>query len=65
MHYDSLVHFRYLRRFDEEIEQINIKQSISKNRTNQHASRLDVIKMTNERETNEYRGAGIGMLFSF
>lgn len=52
--------YRYLKRFDEEVEQINLKQSISKNRGNQHASRLSIIKMTLERETAEYNGGGIG-----
>lgn len=56
---------RYLKRFDDEVEQINLKQSISKNRSNQHASRLSIIKMTLERENAEYNGAGIGKFFSF
>lgn len=51
---------RYLDRFNEEIETINIKQSISKNRSNQHANRLAIINMTIEKEKNEYNGAGIG-----
>lgn len=51
---------RYLKRFDDEIEQIGLKQSISKNRSNQHASRLSILKMTLERESAEYNGAGIG-----
>lgn len=56
---------RYLNRFSEEIETINLKQSISKNRTNQHASRLAVIKMSMEREKGEFEGAGIGMEMKF
>ncbi len=52
--------YRYLKRFDEEVEQINLKQSICKNRSNQHASRLSIIKMTLDRENAEYNGAGIG-----
>ncbi|KAJ6626131.1 Translation machinery-associated protein 16 like [Pseudolycoriella hygida] len=52
----------YLKRFDDEIEQINLKQSISKNRSNQHASRLSIIQMTLERETSEYNGAGIELM---
>lgn len=54
------LHQRYLQRFEDEIEQINLKQSISKNRSNQHASRLSAIKMTMEREVAEYNGGGIG-----
>lgn len=50
-----------MNRFSDEIETINLKQSISKNRTNQHASRLAVIKMSMEREKGEFEGAGIGM----
>lgn len=39
-----------------------LKQSISKHRSHQHASRLDVIKMTLERENGEYNGAGIELM---
>lgn len=53
---------RYLERFTEEIDQIMLKQSISKHRSHQHASRLDVIKMTLERENGEYNGAGIELM---
>lgn len=56
---------RYLKRFDDELEQINLKQSISKNRSNQHASRLNIIKMTLEREVSEYNGGGIGEFVLF
>lgn len=56
-----MLFLRFLKRFEEEIEQINLKQSISKNRSNQHASRLDVINMTVDRENQEFNGAGIGM----
>lgn len=48
----------YLQRFDEEVEQIELKQSISKNRAHQHHSRLNAIKMTLETETAEYNGGG-------
>lgn len=61
---ESYFFYRYLKRFDDEVEQINLKQSISKNRSNQHASRLSIIKMTLDRENAEYNGAGIGKLFS-
>lgn len=51
-----------MHRFDEEIEQIDIKRSISKNRSNQHASRLHVLQMTMQRENDEYNGAGIELM---
>lgn len=53
---------RYIHRFDDEVEQITLKQSICKNRANQHASRLDILKMTFDRENNEYKTCGIEML---
>uniref|UniRef100_A0A240SWD4 Translation machinery-associated protein 16 homolog n=1 Tax=Glossina brevipalpis TaxID=37001 RepID=A0A240SWD4_9MUSC len=52
----------YLKRFDEELQQISLKQSISKNRSNQHRARQDVIRITIERENNEYRTSGIELL---
>ncbi|XP_073830944.1 translation machinery-associated protein 16 homolog [Musca autumnalis] len=52
----------YLKRFDEELEQIALKQSISKNRANQHKAREDVIKITLEKEINEYKAGGMEML---
>lgn len=51
---------QYLKRFDEELEQIALKQSISKHRANQHVAREDVIKITLEKETNEYKAGGMG-----
>jgi len=50
----------YLKRFDEELEQIALKQSIGKHRANQHAARQDVIKITLDRERNEYQSGGMG-----
>lgn len=50
----------YLQRFDEELEQIALRQSISKNRAKQHVAREDVIKITLEKEKSEYYGGGIG-----
>lgn len=52
----------FLHRFDEELEQIKIKQSISKNRSNQHFARENAIKMTVERETGEFNGGGMEFL---
>lgn len=51
----------YLQRFDEELAQIALKQSIGKHRANQHAARRDVINITLERERNEYQSGGMGM----
>jgi len=59
--FDELITM-YLKRFDNEVEQINLKQSICKNRSNQHASRLSILKMTLERENAEYVGAGIELM---
>ncbi|XP_055372705.1 translation machinery-associated protein 16 homolog [Condylostylus longicornis] len=53
---------KYFHRFDEEIEQINLKQSISKNRRNQHIARQNAIKFTLEREQNEYNSGGIDLI---
>lgn len=55
-----VLNFRYLKRFDDEVEQIELKQSISKNRAHQHFSRLNAIKITVEKETAEYNGGGFG-----
>ncbi|XP_055912259.1 translation machinery-associated protein 16 homolog [Eupeodes corollae] len=52
----------YLSRFDEELEQIALKQSISKNRAHQHVARQDVIKITLEKEKNEFYGGGMEMI---
>lgn len=51
----------YLQRFDEELKEISLKRSISKNRNNQHFARENAIKMTLEKEQNDYRGGGMGM----
>ncbi|XP_067634976.1 translation machinery-associated protein 16 homolog [Eurosta solidaginis] len=52
----------YLKRFDEELSQIAIKQSISKNRAKRYAAREDVIKITLEKERNEYQSGGMELL---
>ncbi|XP_064556293.1 translation machinery-associated protein 16 homolog [Drosophila montana] len=52
----------YLQRFDEELAQIALKQSIGKHRANQHAARRDVINITLEKERNEYQSGGMEML---
>ena len=49
-------------RFDEELEQIEIKKSIGgKNRRNQHSSREDAIRQTLESEKSDYEGCGLEM----
>uniref|UniRef100_W8B2C0 Translation machinery-associated protein 16 n=1 Tax=Ceratitis capitata TaxID=7213 RepID=W8B2C0_CERCA len=52
----------YLKRFDEELAQIALKQSISKNRSKQHAAREDVIRITLEKERSEYQTGGMELL---
>lgn len=59
--FDELI-VGYLHRFDEELEQINLKQSISKGRAHQHHSRLNAINITVEKETSDYNGGGWGVL---
>lgn len=51
---------RYIARNDEELEQIAIKHSIGGRRGRQHASREDIIRMTKEREQEEFDTCGIG-----
>lgn len=53
---------KYLRRFDEELEQIAIKHSIGKRKGRQHANREDIIKLTKKREFEEYNTCGIEMV---
>merc|ERR1719186_2011207 len=49
-------------RFDEELEQINIKRSIGgKNRRKQHSSREDAIRHTLAAEKSDFEGCGIEM----
>uniref|UniRef100_A0A1B6H4N3 Translation machinery-associated protein 16 n=1 Tax=Cuerna arida TaxID=1464854 RepID=A0A1B6H4N3_9HEMI len=50
---------QYLRRFDEELEQITLKHSIGQRKNRQHASREDVIKLTKLQEEEEFKTAGI------
>ncbi|KAF5307355.1 hypothetical protein FQR65_LT07072 [Abscondita terminalis] len=52
---------RYLSRFDEELEQIAIKRSIGNRKSRQYASREDIIKMTIQREKEEYNTCGLEM----
>ncbi|ESP03902.1 hypothetical protein LOTGIDRAFT_212070 [Lottia gigantea] len=52
---------KYMDRFEEEIEQISIVNSIGcrANSKNQHASRLDSIKFTQDKEENEFSSTGL------
>lgn len=49
----------YLSRFDEELEQIALKNSIGQRKNRQHASREDVINMTRKKEQDEFETCGI------
>ncbi|XP_071864199.1 translation machinery-associated protein 16 isoform X2 [Bombus fervidus] len=49
----------YIARNDKEMEQIAIKRSIGSNRNRQHASRENIIRITKEREQEEYDTCGI------
>ncbi|XP_068623759.1 translation machinery-associated protein 16 homolog [Battus philenor] len=51
----------YLSRFDEELEQISLKNSIGHRKSRQHASREDIIKITKERELEEFNTCGLEM----
>lgn len=55
----SVVH-RYLERFDEEMEQINIIQGISARKSNQHAPRESAIRLTLQKERTDFETCGIG-----
>ncbi|EEB13992.1 translation machinery-associated protein, putative [Pediculus humanus corporis] len=52
----------YLGRFNAELEQIQLKHSISKRKGRQHANREDIIKMTITNEETEYNTCGIEMV---
>ncbi|XP_055547333.1 translation machinery-associated protein 16 homolog [Wyeomyia smithii] len=49
----------YLSRFNEELEQIKLVQSINKQRNNQHASREAAIRITLEKEVGDFNGGGL------
>ncbi|XP_034827929.1 translation machinery-associated protein 16 homolog [Maniola hyperantus] len=51
----------YLARFDEELEQISLKNSIGRRTSRQHASREDVINITKKRECEEFATCGLEM----
>ncbi|XP_053694541.1 translation machinery-associated protein 16 homolog [Sabethes cyaneus] len=49
----------YLSRFNEELDQIKLVQSINKQRNNQYASREAAIRITLEKEVGGFNGGGI------
>ncbi|KAG6443116.1 translation machinery-associated protein 16 homolog [Manduca sexta] len=49
----------YLGRFDEELEQIALKNSIGQRKNRQHASREDIINITKKNELQEFETGGI------
>ncbi|XP_050352991.1 translation machinery-associated protein 16 homolog [Nymphalis io] len=51
----------YLARFDEELEQIALKNSIGQRKSRQHASREDIINITKKRDIDEFETCGLEM----
>lgn len=51
----------YLSRFDEELEQIALKNSVGKRKNRQHAGREDVLNMNRKREKEEFLTCGLEM----
>ena len=54
----------YLARFEDELEQIRLKNSIGgskHNKKSHYASRMDAIKLTVKTETDEFEGCGLEM----
>lgn len=49
----------YLARFDDELEQITLKNSIGQRKNRQHAGREDIINITKKRELDEFETCGI------
>ena len=52
----------FLARFDDEVEQIKLKQSIGgnqKNRRLQHSARMDAIELTSKTEQRDFQGCGL------
>ncbi|XP_028171385.1 translation machinery-associated protein 16 homolog [Ostrinia furnacalis] len=52
---------QYLSRFDEELEQILLKNSIGQRKNRQHASREDIINITKKNELEEFQTCGLEM----
>lgn len=53
------IFFRYFHRFDDELEQINLKTQINSKRRNQHSSRESIIKISLEKDINNFKAGGI------
>ncbi|XP_059054763.1 translation machinery-associated protein 16 homolog [Achroia grisella] len=51
----------YLSRFDEELEQITLKNSVGQRKNRQHASREDIINITKKNEHEEFETCGLEM----
>lgn len=51
----------YLSRFDEELQQIALKNSIGQRKNRQHASREDIINITKKRDVDEFATCGVEM----
>ncbi|KAM3957864.1 translation machinery-associated protein 16 homolog [Aphomia sociella] len=51
----------YLCRFDEELEQITLKNSVGQRKNRQHASREDMINITKKKEHEEFETCGLEM----
>lgn len=56
----SLCMFRYLHRFDSELEQIELMNGIKGRQGRLHGAREAVIKQTVERERAQFEGVGFG-----
>lgn len=56
----SLCLFRYLHRFDAELEQIDLMNGIKGRQGRLHGAREAAIKQTVERERAQYEGIGFG-----
>lgn len=52
---------RYLGRYEEELEQIEIIRNIGNRKNSQHRSREDVIEITKQRESQEFLTQGLGI----
>ena len=52
---------KYFERFDDEMKQIKLKNSIGKRKGDQHFSRMKAIEITIEQEKEEYATAGISV----
>ncbi|XP_066994122.2 translation machinery-associated protein 16 homolog [Anabrus simplex] len=51
----------YLKRFDDELEQIALKHSVGNRKNRQHASREDIIKLTLLQEEEQFASCGLEM----